>query len=174
MVGVGLLLMSGPRAGTAWIHLIPGLVLGGIGTGLVNPPLASTAVGVVQPQRAGMASGINTTFRQVGIAASIAALGSVFTARLSAATKLTGRPTRQSDGPSAPNQPRLIVGANVTDQVGTGSLAGQELVVGAEDRSGLGLVLVVAVGVALQSAVDAVLDQGGQDVGVAGVGVAPA
>ena len=51
---------------------------GRVGIGLVNPPLASTAVGVVPPQQAGMASGINSTFRQVGIATGIALLGSLF------------------------------------------------------------------------------------------------
>jgi predicted MFS family arabinose efflux permease len=33
---------------------------------------------VVPPQQAGMASGINSTFRQVGIAAGIALLGTLF------------------------------------------------------------------------------------------------
>src|ERR1017187_8759580 len=68
IVGAGLLLMRGLDAGSAWTHLIPGMIVGGVGTGMVNPPLASTAVGVVAPQQAGMASGINSTFRQVGIA----------------------------------------------------------------------------------------------------------
>jgi len=54
------------------------MIVGGVGIGLVNPPLASTAVGVVAPQRAGMASGINSTFRQVGIATGIALLGALF------------------------------------------------------------------------------------------------
>jgi hypothetical protein len=45
-------------------------------------PLASTAVGVVEPARAGMASGINTTFRQVGIATGIASLGALFVAHV--------------------------------------------------------------------------------------------
>ena len=78
IVGVSLLLMRGLNAGSSWTHLIPGMVVGGVGIGLVNPPLASTAVGVVPPQRAGMASGINSTFRQVGIATGIALLGSLF------------------------------------------------------------------------------------------------
>jgi hypothetical protein len=39
---------------------------------MVNRPLASTAVGVVEPHRSGMASGVNTTFRQIGIAVGIA------------------------------------------------------------------------------------------------------
>ncbi len=78
IVGVSLLLMRGLNAGSSWTHLIPGMIVGGVGIGLVNPPLASTAVGVVPPQRAGMASGINSTFRQVGIATGIALLGSLF------------------------------------------------------------------------------------------------
>jgi EmrB/QacA subfamily drug resistance transporter len=78
MVGVGLLLMRGLNAGSSWTHLISGMIVGGLGIGLVNPPLASTAVGVVPPQQAGMASGINSTFRQVGIATGIALLGALF------------------------------------------------------------------------------------------------
>jgi EmrB/QacA subfamily drug resistance transporter len=82
IVGLSLLLMRGLTESSSWTHLIPGMIAGGIGVGLVNPPLASTAVGVVQPQRAGMASGINSTFRQVGIATGIALLGSLFSAKV--------------------------------------------------------------------------------------------
>src|SRR5271166_2737834 len=71
-------LLLGLNAGSTWTHLIPGMIVGGVGVGLVNPPLASTAVGVVPPQQAGMASGINSTFRQVGIATGIALLGTLF------------------------------------------------------------------------------------------------
>jgi len=79
LVGGALMLMRGLDAGTHWEHLIPGFIVGGIGVGLINPPLASTAIGVVEPARAGMASGINSTFRQVGIATGIAGLGTLFT-----------------------------------------------------------------------------------------------
>jgi EmrB/QacA subfamily drug resistance transporter len=78
LVGVGLLLMSGIDADSKWTALLPGFVLAGAGVGMVNPSLAQAAVGVVTPQRSGMASGINSTFRQVGIATGIAALGAVF------------------------------------------------------------------------------------------------
>jgi Major Facilitator Superfamily len=99
LVGAGLLLMSGLNGASSWTHLIPGFVVAGIGSGLVNPPLASTAVGVVTPGRSGMASGVNTTFRQVGIAVSIAAFASIFTAsmqrslehRLASVPALAGR-----------------------------------------------------------------------------------
>ncbi len=89
LLGVGLLFVSGgllamtlitPTSG--WTALIPGFVLQGIGVGLINPPLASAAVGVVPPARSGMASGANSTFRQVGIATGIAALGAIFQAEL--------------------------------------------------------------------------------------------
>ena len=81
-VAVGLLLMHGIEIDSKWTTLLAGFIFAGIGIGLVNPPLASTAIGVVRPQQSGMASGINTTFRQVGIATGIAALGAVFQARV--------------------------------------------------------------------------------------------
>jgi len=82
LVGGGLLWMRGLDATSSWTHLVPGLIMAGIGVGFINPPLASTAVGVVQPQRAGMASGINSTFRQIGIATGIALLGTLFATKL--------------------------------------------------------------------------------------------
>jgi hypothetical protein len=78
LVSAGLLAMTAVTAGAGWRTLIPGFVLAGVGVGLINPPLASTAIGVVHHSRSGMASGINNTFRQVGIATGIAGLGAVF------------------------------------------------------------------------------------------------
>jgi EmrB/QacA subfamily drug resistance transporter len=82
LVGIGLLLMRGLDATSSWTHLVPGLIVCGVGVGALNPPLASTAVGVVRHDRAGMASGINSTFRQVGIATGIALLGTLFSNRV--------------------------------------------------------------------------------------------
>jgi EmrB/QacA subfamily drug resistance transporter len=78
LVGVALLLMHGITTGSGWTTLLAGFLVAGVGIGLVNAPLASTAVGVVPREKAGMASGINNTFRQVGIATGIAALGAIF------------------------------------------------------------------------------------------------
>ncbi|MEV6163366.1 MFS transporter [Streptomyces sp. NPDC052052] len=78
LVGVALLLMGGIDENSGWEHFLPGLILGGIGAGLVNPPLASTAVGVVDFSRSGMASGVNGTFRQLGVSSGVAVLGSTF------------------------------------------------------------------------------------------------
>ena len=89
LVGTGLMLMRGLSATSGWTALLAGFIVSGAGTGLVNPALASTAVGVVHPRRSGMASGINNTFRQVGIATGIAALGAIFESAIS--TKLAPR-----------------------------------------------------------------------------------
>jgi EmrB/QacA subfamily drug resistance transporter len=78
LVSGGLLAMTAVDAGSTWTTLIPGFLIAGAGIGMINPPLASTAVGVVHHSRSGMASGINNTFRQVGVATGVAGLGAIF------------------------------------------------------------------------------------------------
>jgi predicted MFS family arabinose efflux permease len=78
LVGTGLLLMTAITPDGDWEALLPGFIVAGAGVGMINPPLVATQVGVVAPQRSGMASGIGNTFRQVGIATGIAGLGAVF------------------------------------------------------------------------------------------------
>jgi EmrB/QacA subfamily drug resistance transporter len=86
LIAGGLLAMTAVEANSGWTVLIPGFVIAGAGVGLINPPLASTAIGVVHYSRSGMASGINSTFRQVGIATGIAGLGAVFEHQITRAT----------------------------------------------------------------------------------------
>ncbi len=83
VLGVGLVLIHGIKVDSSWTHLIPGLIVSGLGIGMINTPLASTAVGVVPVERSGMASGINSTLRQVGIATGIAVLGTIFSHQVS-------------------------------------------------------------------------------------------
>ena len=78
LIGLALLLMHGLTTHSGWTELLPGFLVAGVGVGMVNAPLASTAVSVVEPRRAGMASGTNNTFRQMGIATGIAGLGAIF------------------------------------------------------------------------------------------------
>jgi EmrB/QacA subfamily drug resistance transporter len=82
LVTGGLLFMGTTAPDSAWTVLLPGFILCGFGIGTVNPVLASGAVSVVEPQRSGMASGANNTFRQVGIATGIAVLGAVFQSQI--------------------------------------------------------------------------------------------
>ena len=122
---VGLLLMRGLTASSTWTHLIPGLIIAGVGIGLINPPLASTAVGVVESRRAGMASGINSTFRQVGIATGIALLGTLFANTLASAVA-----TSTSHTPLAANS------ASITSALRNGT-AGQLFATTAPQQRGL-------------------------------------
>ena len=77
-VGLGLALMHGVTAHSSWTHLLPGFLVAGVGIGITNPGIGQAAIAVVPAAKAGMGSGINTTFRQVGIATGVAALGAIF------------------------------------------------------------------------------------------------
>jgi EmrB/QacA subfamily drug resistance transporter len=102
LIGLGLVLMHGIDVKTGWTHLLPGFIVSGVGIGLTNPTLAQVAVGVVSPERSGMAAGINNTFRQVGIATGIAGLGAIFQHRVEAKAQAlltaSGLPRPQAHG----------------------------------------------------------------------------
>jgi MFS family permease len=68
LCAAGLLLMRGLGAGSGPAHLVPGLIVLGIGTGLLNAALAQAAVSVVPPSRSGMGAGANNTARYLGAA----------------------------------------------------------------------------------------------------------
>jgi EmrB/QacA subfamily drug resistance transporter len=78
LVGIGLLLMHGLTPSSDWTALLIGFVFAGIGIGTTNPGIGQAAIAVVPVEKSGMGSGINTTFRQVGIATGVAGLGAVF------------------------------------------------------------------------------------------------
>jgi EmrB/QacA subfamily drug resistance transporter len=101
LTSIGLLLMAGIEAGSEWTTLLGGFLLAGAGIGLLNPVIANVAVSVVPKEQGGMASGINDTFRQVGIAVGIAVWGAIFVA--SGADKVrelaAGTPAASGDRP---------------------------------------------------------------------------
>lgn len=55
--------------------LVPGLVLSGATSGLMNPEVARTAMRLVDSRRSGMASGLTSTMRQIGFGAGVASFG---------------------------------------------------------------------------------------------------
>ena len=63
-----------------WTAIIPGMLLGGWGTGIINPIMAAASLGVVPPSQGGIASGTNNTFREAGQTAGIAVLGTLLAA----------------------------------------------------------------------------------------------
>ena len=85
LLGAGTFLLSLVHQDGSWLWLLPGLLVGGVGWGAVNPVAAHGTLEAVPSQRSGMASGINNTARQVGIAIGLGALGSLFQSRVSTA-----------------------------------------------------------------------------------------
>ena len=63
---------------TAYSTLVPALVMGGAGMGLVFAPSANAVLSSVRPQEAGQASGATNTIREIGGVMGIAVLASVF------------------------------------------------------------------------------------------------
>jgi len=114
LIGIGLLLMGGLSTDSEWTALLLGFLIAGVGIGMTNPAIASTAVGVVEPAKAGMASGINNTFRQVGIATGIAGLGAIFQSEI--ASRLP------AGGPSGAEQAIASAGPHAAAQGGPGAV----------------------------------------------------
>jgi hypothetical protein len=152
--------------GSGWTTLLPGFIVGGVGIGLVNAPLASTAVSVVEPRRAGMASGINNTFRQVGIATGIAALGAIFQNRITSHLTASGVPHQQVKG---------LTQAISSGNLGEGGRGSAQAVHVARSAfiSGLNEILLVAAFVLFAGAVLAFLLVRRQDFVASGPAVAP-
>jgi EmrB/QacA subfamily drug resistance transporter len=84
LLGAALLAMRGLTPDDDWTALLPGMILGGLGIGAISPSLAAAMVAVLPVERSGLSSGINNTFRQLGIAMGVAGLGALFDSRVSA------------------------------------------------------------------------------------------
>jgi EmrB/QacA subfamily drug resistance transporter len=84
LIAVGLAVMGGGFGVLASLNpadgygkLITGLMVMGVGGGLAGPAAYATLMGAVPPDHAGVGSALNDTVQQVGMALSIAVLGSV-------------------------------------------------------------------------------------------------
>ncbi|MEV7324290.1 MFS transporter [Streptomyces sp. NPDC093970] len=69
---IGVLTMLGAIGSGNWQRLLPGLILGGIGSGLLNAALPLLSVESVPAARAAMGSGAQQTFRYIGSCAGVA------------------------------------------------------------------------------------------------------
>jgi len=77
-VGAGLLFLSQISAdGSYWSEVLPAMVLVGIGAGLSFPSIMTLAMTGVQPQEAGLASGLVNTTQQMGGALGLAVLATL-------------------------------------------------------------------------------------------------
>jgi predicted MFS family arabinose efflux permease len=85
LIAASLLLMRGLTVSDDWTRLLPGFLVAGLAIGVISPALAAAMVGVLSAERSGLASGVNNTFRQLGIAAGIVAFGAIFDHHIRAA-----------------------------------------------------------------------------------------
>jgi hypothetical protein len=80
-VAVGMLLLAGiDRNGSYLISLLPGMVLGGLGLGVILVGVAFAVLTGVRDDESGMLSGLNTTGHEVGGSFGVAVLVSIATA----------------------------------------------------------------------------------------------
>jgi hypothetical protein len=84
LAGAGMLLLSTVEVDSSWLELLPGLMVIGAGVGLTNPLATFAHLGVLPPAHGGVASALNNTARQVGLAVGIAALGALLQASVRA------------------------------------------------------------------------------------------
>ena len=60
----------------SFLALLPGMIVFGIGVGFASSQLTNVILSDIDPDKAGVASGTNTTVRQVGLALGIATFAS--------------------------------------------------------------------------------------------------
>ncbi|WP_084614655.1 MFS transporter [Nakamurella lactea] len=78
-VGVGLLTMIGLAPGASPWDLLPGLVIAGVASGVLNAGLGREAVASVPADRAGLGSGANNTARYLGSSIGVTVVGIIAT-----------------------------------------------------------------------------------------------
>ncbi|POX44820.1 MFS transporter, partial [Streptomyces sp. Ru72] len=66
------LTLLGAVGSGSWTRVLPGLMIGGVGSGLLNAALPLVAVESVPAERAAMGSGAQQTFRYIGSCAGVA------------------------------------------------------------------------------------------------------
>lgn len=77
IMAVGFGVLAFLDSGSAYGSLLTGLMIMGIGGGLAGPAAYAALMGAVPPAHAGVGSALNDTIQQVGVALSVAVLGSV-------------------------------------------------------------------------------------------------
>jgi len=81
-------------AHVSFLALLPGMMLFGLGVGFASSQLTNVILSDIDPGKAGVAGGTNTTVRQVGLALGIA----TFASFIDASTRTSGSPTAVANG----------------------------------------------------------------------------
>jgi EmrB/QacA subfamily drug resistance transporter len=112
LLGISLLFYQRAGVHSNFWTLLPAMIIGGIGMASTMSPMTSAAMGAVPVDKAGVGSGVLNSFRQVGGALGIAAMGAILASYLSGGTPARTLLGRQEyvDGMHA----ALLVSAGVT------------------------------------------------------------
>jgi EmrB/QacA subfamily drug resistance transporter len=81
-------------AHVSFLALLPGMMVFGLGVGFSSSQLTNVILSDIDPDKAGVASGANTTVRQVGLALGIA----TFASFIDASTRTSGSPSAVANG----------------------------------------------------------------------------
>ena len=87
VVAVCCLLLSTVTLHSGFWNMVPAFLLGGLGMSFVMTPMSAAAMGAAPVDKAGVASGVLNTFRQVGVALGIGVTGAIVADRAAAATR---------------------------------------------------------------------------------------
>jgi EmrB/QacA subfamily drug resistance transporter len=84
VVAICCLWLSTVTVDSSFWHMLPGFILGGLGMSFVMTPMSAAAMGAAPVAKAGVASGVLNTFRQVGVALGIGITGAIVANRAAA------------------------------------------------------------------------------------------
>jgi EmrB/QacA subfamily drug resistance transporter len=84
VVAICCLWLSTVTVHSSFWHMLPGFILGGLGMSFVMTPMSAAAMGAAPVAKAGVASGVLNTFRQVGVALGIGITGAIVANRAAA------------------------------------------------------------------------------------------
>jgi EmrB/QacA subfamily drug resistance transporter len=84
LLSVSLFLFSRLDAASDFWNILPGLIVGGFGMGLVMTPTTAAAMGSVAVDKAGVGSAVLNSMRQVGGSLGIAVMGAIVASQVSA------------------------------------------------------------------------------------------
>jgi EmrB/QacA subfamily drug resistance transporter len=109
LLSISLLLFGELEADSTFWHILPGLLVGGLGMAITMAPTTSAAMGSVPIAKAGVGSAVINSMRQVGGSIGIAVMGALVATQLSA------------ESPADPRYvPQFVDGYHLAVHVGAG------------------------------------------------------
>jgi MFS family permease len=158
-VGFVLFALPGVEHGSYWTSFFPAMVVQGFGMALIITPLTTVALGSVEGEHSGLASGVNNAAARVAAPLAVAVLSvfvyGAFSANLDARLDSMNLPSEVRSEMEAAKAD--LGAAEPPEDVDAGTAAQIERAVDESFVSGFRTVMVVCVGLALASALAAAL-----------------